>query len=66
MGPYKGIEDIPNRFQFATVVARRARTLQGGAPPLLPPTSRSFPRIAEDEAMAGLLDFVVLSPKLRG
>ena len=60
MGPFNGIEAIPSRFQFATVVARRARNLQGGAQPLLVSASRNFPRIAEQEAMAGLLDFYVL------
>lgn len=63
MGPFAGIEEILNRFQFATVVFRRARRLYGGAPPLMPPDSRNFNRIAQQEAMAGLLDFSVLPPE---
>lgn len=56
-GPYTSIEDVPSRYLFMHVVARRARKLQGGARPLLPPSSRKSTRIAQQEAMKGLLDF---------
>ncbi|HEY7839018.1 MAG TPA: DNA-directed RNA polymerase subunit omega [Terriglobales bacterium] len=56
-GPFTSIEDVPSRYLFMHVVARRARKLQGGARPLLPPSSRKATRIAQQEAMKGLLDF---------
>ena len=56
-GPFNSIEDVPSRYQFVHVVARRARKLQGGARPLLPPNSRKPTRISQQEAMSGLLDF---------
>ncbi|MGH9415655.1 MAG: DNA-directed RNA polymerase subunit omega [Terriglobales bacterium] len=57
MGPFASIEDLPSRYQFVHVVARRARKLQAGARPLKAVTSRKPTRIAQLEAMAGLLDF---------
>ncbi|MGH9480827.1 MAG: DNA-directed RNA polymerase subunit omega [Terriglobales bacterium] len=57
LGPFVSIEDIPSRYQFVHVVARRARKLQNGARPLVPPSSRKPTRIAQQEAMSGLLDF---------
>ena len=39
------------------MVARRARKLQGGARPLVAPVSRKATRIAQQEAMKGMLDF---------
>ncbi|HUX68184.1 MAG TPA: DNA-directed RNA polymerase subunit omega [Terriglobales bacterium] len=59
LGPFASIEDVPSRYQFVHVVARRARKLQGGARPLLPPSSRKPTRVAQQEAMAGLLDFTL-------
>lgn len=61
MGPFKSIEDIPSRYQFVHVVARRARKLQGGARPLTTAVSRKPARIAETEAMGGMLDFVLVN-----
>ncbi|HXR97596.1 MAG TPA: DNA-directed RNA polymerase subunit omega [Terriglobales bacterium] len=57
LGPFVSIEDVPSRYQFVHVVARRARKLQGGARPLVAPNSRKPTRIAQQEAMAGVLDF---------
>jgi len=59
LGPFESIEDVPSRYQFVHVVARRARKIQGGARPLLPPTSRKPTRVAQQEAMSGLLDFTL-------
>ncbi|MGH9487655.1 MAG: DNA-directed RNA polymerase subunit omega [Terriglobales bacterium] len=59
-GPFKSIEDVPSRYQFVHVVARRARKLQGGAHPLITPQSRKPTRIAQQEAMGGLLEFTFL------
>lgn len=56
-GPFVSIEDVPSRYQFVHIVARRARKLQSGARPLLPPSSRKATRIAQQEAVSGLLDF---------
>lgn len=56
-GPFASIEDVPSRYQFVHIVARRARKLQGGARPLVPALSRKPTRIAQQEAMKGTLDF---------
>ncbi|MGH9475888.1 MAG: DNA-directed RNA polymerase subunit omega [Terriglobales bacterium] len=61
-GPYTSVEDVPSRYKFVHVVARRARKLQGGAPPLLASASRKFTRIAQQEAMSGLLEVTTLKP----
>ena len=63
MGPFKSFEDIPSRYQFAIVVSLRARNLHAGAKPLMPPASRKFHRIAQQEAMAGLLNVLILPPE---
>lgn len=60
LGPFASIEDIPSRYQFVHVVARRARKLQNGARPLVPPSSRKPTRVAQQEAMNGLLDFTFI------
>ncbi|TAN24533.1 MAG: DNA-directed RNA polymerase subunit omega [Acidobacteria bacterium] len=60
-GPFASVEDVPSRYQFVHVVARRARKLQGGAKPLVTPNSRKFTRIAQQEAMSGLLEFTFLN-----
>ncbi|HET9783783.1 MAG TPA: DNA-directed RNA polymerase subunit omega [Terriglobales bacterium] len=64
LGPFASLEDVPSRYQFVHVVARRARKLQGGARALVTPNSRKFTRISQQEAMAGLLDitFVAAEP----
>lgn len=63
MGPFQGFDNIPSRYQFAVVVSLRARALQGGARPLMLSSSRNCSRIAQQEAMAGRLDFFVLPPE---
>jgi DNA-directed RNA polymerase omega subunit len=62
MGPFTSVEDVPSRYQFVHVVARRARKLQSGARPLMSTVSRKHTRIAQQEAMAGLLDFTLVQP----
>lgn len=62
LGPFNSIEDVPSRYQFVHVVARRARKLQGGVRPLVSPGSRKPTRIAQQEAMAGVLDFTLIAP----
>lgn len=61
-GPFASVEDVPSRYKFVHVVARRARKLQGGQHPLLTPQSRKFTRVAQQEAMAGLLEVTTLKP----
>jgi DNA-directed RNA polymerase omega subunit len=63
MGPFTSIEELPSRYQFVHVVARRARKLQNGARPLLTSLSRKHTRVAQQEAMAGLLDFILVQPE---
>ncbi len=58
MGPFRSIEEVPSRYQFVHIVARRARKLQGGSRALLNSPSRKPTRVAEHEAMAGLLEVV--------
>jgi len=58
MGPFRSIEDVPSRYQFVHIVARRARKLQGGARPLLTSPSRKPTRVAQHEAMAGALEII--------
>ena len=60
-GPFSSIESIPSRYQFVHVVARRARKLQNGARPMGPSHSRKPTRIAQQEAIAGLIDFTYAS-----
>lgn len=57
MQAYKSIEDIPSRYEFVHVVSRRARKLQSGARPILNTTVRKPTRLAEMEAMAGLVEY---------
>ena len=68
MGPFTSIEDVPSRYQFVHVVARRARKLQSGARPLVASISRKYTRVAQQEAMAGALDFtlVTAAPPVEG
>ncbi|HEY8055379.1 MAG TPA: DNA-directed RNA polymerase subunit omega [Terriglobales bacterium] len=63
LGPFASLEDVPSRYQFVHVVARRARKLQGGSRPLVTPNSRKFTRISQQEAMAGLLDVTFIAPE---
>ncbi|MGH9533709.1 MAG: DNA-directed RNA polymerase subunit omega [Terriglobales bacterium] len=62
--PYQSLEDVPSRYQFVHVVSRRARKLQGGAPPMLSVASKKPTRIAEQEALQGLVAFT--APPLPG
>ncbi len=53
------LKEAPDsKFVFVVVVARRARQLQAGAPPLLEiPRARKPTRIAQEELERGLLEF---------
>jgi len=58
MGPFRSIEEVPSRYQFVHIVARRARKLQGGSRPLLNSPSRKPTRVAQHEAMSGVLEII--------
>lgn len=56
---------LHNKYSLVKGAARRARQLQGGAPPLLPATSMKACRVAQDEIRRGLVRYVVVpAPKL--
>ena len=59
MDPILSIEHVPSRYQFVHVISRRARKIQNGARPMLNSTSRKPTKIAQDEAFAGLLDYII-------
>ncbi len=62
MQAYKSIEDIPSRYEFVHVVARRARKIQNGARPMIATLVRKPTRVAEMETMAGLVEYYHLPP----
>ncbi len=49
----KLIEGFDSNYRYILVAARRARQLQGGAPPVIDTISRKPCRIAQDEIKAG-------------
>lgn len=57
MAAYNSIEDVPSRYELVHVIARRARKLQSGARPMLTSVSRKPTRIAQHEAMSGLIQY---------
>jgi DNA-directed RNA polymerase subunit omega len=55
----KLIEGFDSNYRYILVAARRARQLQGGAPPVIDTHSRKPCRIAQDEIKAGKVKWVV-------
>ena len=55
----KLIEGFDSNYRYILVAARRARQLQGGAPPVVETTSRKPCRIAQDEIKAGKVKWVI-------
>lgn len=55
----KLIEGFDSNYRYILVAARRARQLQGGAPPVIETGSRKPCRIAQDEIKAGKVKWVV-------
>ena len=49
----KLIEGFDSNYRYILVAARRARQIQGGAPPVIETHSRKPCRIAQDEIKAG-------------
>ena len=58
----KLIEGFDSNYRYILVAARRARQLQGGAPPVIDTGSRKPCRIAQDEIKAGKVKWVVPEP----
>ena len=55
----KLIEGFDSNYRYILVAARRARQLQGGAPPVVETPSRKPCRIAQDEIKAGKVKWVI-------
>jgi DNA-directed RNA polymerase subunit omega len=55
----KLIDGFDSNYRYILVAARRARQLQGGAPPAIETVSRKPCRIAQDEIKAGKVKWVV-------
>ncbi len=57
----KLIDGFDSNYRYILVAARRARQMQGGAPPVIETLSRKPCRIAQDEIKAGKVKWVVPS-----
>jgi DNA-directed RNA polymerase subunit omega len=55
----KLIEGFDSNYRYILVAARRARQLQGGAPPVIDTSSRKPCRIAQDEIRAGKVKWLI-------
>src|SRR6202007_3046546 len=55
----KVIYGFDSNYRYILVAARRARQLQGGAPPVIDTHSRKPCRIAQDEIKAGKVKWVI-------
>jgi DNA-directed RNA polymerase subunit omega len=55
----KLMEGFDSHYRYLLVAARRARQLQGGAPPVIDTQSRKPCRIAQDEIKAGKVKWVI-------
>jgi DNA-directed RNA polymerase subunit omega len=55
----KLIEGFDSNYRYILVAARRARQLQGGAPPVIETGSRKPCRIAQDEIKAGKVKWMI-------
>ena len=55
----KLIDGFDSNYRYILVAARRARQLQGGAPPVIETHSRKPCRIAQDEIKAGKVKWLI-------
>jgi DNA-directed RNA polymerase subunit omega len=55
----KLMEGFDSNYRYILVAARRARQLQGGAPPVIATGSRKPCRIAQDEIKAGKVKWLI-------
>jgi DNA-directed RNA polymerase subunit omega len=53
------MEGFDSNYRYILVAARRARQLQGGAPPVIETHSRKPCRIAQDEIKAGKVKWLI-------
>ena len=60
--PLTNLEKLESKFRFVHVAARRARQLMSGAPPLLHSPSKKPTRVAQEEVLAGLLQYETAAP----
>ena len=60
----KLVEGFDSNYRYILVAARRARQLQGGAPPVIDTGSRKPCRIAQDEIKAGKVKWLIPEMKL--
>jgi DNA-directed RNA polymerase subunit omega len=62
-GRLQDLEKIESKFRFVHVAARRARQLMSGARPLLETESRKPTRVAEEETLAGVVEYEIAPPQ---
>src|SRR5881275_1314858 len=55
----KLMDGFDSNYRYILVAARRARQLQGGAPPVIETLSRKPCRIAQDEIKAGKVKWII-------
>jgi DNA-directed RNA polymerase subunit omega len=55
----KLMDGFDSNYRYILVAARRARQLQGGAPPVIETHSRKPCRIAQDEIKAGKVKWII-------
>jgi len=55
----KLMNGFDSNYRYILVAARRARQLQGGAPPVIDTSSRKPCRIAQDEIKAGKVKWLI-------
>jgi DNA-directed RNA polymerase subunit omega len=55
----KLMDGFDSNYRYILVAARRARQLQGGAPPVIDTVSRKPCRIAQDEIKAGKVKWII-------
>jgi len=53
------MDGFDSNYRYILVAARRARQLQGGAPPVIDTGSRKPCRIAQDEIKAGKVKWLI-------
>ena len=59
----KLMDGFDSNYRYILVAARRARQLQGGAPPVIDTQSRRPCRIAQDEIKAGKVKWIIPETK---
>jgi DNA-directed RNA polymerase subunit omega len=55
----KLMDGFDSNYRYILVAARRARQIQGGAPPVIDTHSRKPCRIAQDEIKAGKVKWII-------